>query len=213
MKKINTIFLASSSPRRKDLLKQVANNLNIQLKILRPNPKINMEELEIQNHNETPNKYVRRVAYKKAITAAKWMTGRNRKKNVLILAADTNVSFNNTIVGKPKTKKEAFNMLKMLSNNSHKVTTSVVLIYYPHKKICKNEFEIHQFTQSSTVWLGPISNPWLRNYVESGEPFDKSGGYGIQGKGQEIVRKINGSYSGVMGLPLFETLEALHKLN
>ncbi|OUT99095.1 MAG: septum formation protein Maf [Betaproteobacteria bacterium TMED41] len=208
---IKTIFLASSSPRRKDLLKQISFNLKMQVKILRPYQEINMEKLEIPNYDESPSKYVRRVALKKATTSAEWMLANNKKYH-LILAADTTVAFNNKILSKPNTKKEAFNMLRMLSNQSHKVMTSVVIVHNPEKNICQNKPKIYQFCKCSTVWLGHVHEPWLKSYVESGEPMDKSGGYGIQGKGQEIVRKINGSYSGIMGLPLFETLEVLQKI-
>jgi septum formation protein len=212
MKNLQTILLASSSPRRKHLLNQIANNLNLQVKVFQLNSKINMEKLEIPEKNETPGKYVRRVALKKATTTMKWII-ENKKKLHPILTADTTVSFDNKILGKPQSKKEAFKMLKMLSNNSHKVITSVVLVHYPKKQKSSNKPNFIQITQCSTVWIGHFSNNWLKNYIDSEEPMDKSGGYGIQGKGQEIVKKINGSYSGVMGLPLFETLQMLQNLN
>ena len=212
MKKIDTIYFASSSPRRQYLLKQIISDLNIKVKLLKPNPKTNIEDLETANFNELPGKYVRRIALKKAYSAKNWIIESN-KINYPILTADTTVAFGGKILGKPKTKLEAFKMLKMLANESHKVITSVVLMNSSEKKLYKKKDVIYQITLCSTVWIGQISTSWLKNYVESGEPMDKSGGYGIQGKGQEIIKKINGSYSGIIGLPLLETLEILKKLN
>ena len=204
MKTIKKIFLASSSPRRKKLLSQIAGNFNLHVKVLKPNPKINMEELETPYGHEMPRKYVQRIALKKAFTATEYMQERG-KKYLPLITADTTVSFKNKILGKPKSKNQAANMLKMLSNNSHKVFTSVVLVYHFEDGAHQKKLEFYQITQCSTVWFGNFSNSWLNRYIKDGEPMDKSGGYGIQGKGQEIIIKINGSYSGIMGLPLFET--------
>ena len=211
MKTIKTIFLASSSPRRKKLLIQIADNFNLHVKVLKPNPKINMEKLETPHRSEMPKKYVNRIALKKALTASEYMIERGRE-HLPMLAADTTVAFKDKILGKPKSKNQAAKMLKMLSNNSHKVFTSVVLVHDFQEDVFQTKLYYYQITQCSTVWLGNFSDGWLNNYIESGEPMDKSGGYGIQGKGQEIIKKLNGSYSGVMGLPLFETSEMLLNL-
>ncbi len=212
MKTIGKIFLASSSPRRKKLLSQIASNFNLHVKVLKPNPKINMEELETPLRQEMPRKYVQRIALKKAIAATEYMIER-RRKYLPLLTADTTVSFKDKILGKPKSKIQAAKMLKMLSNNSHKVFTSVVLVCHFENDALNKNLDFYQITQCSSVWFGNFSDSWLNHYIESGEPMDKSGGYGIQGKGQEIIKKINGSYSGVMGLPLFETSELLQNLN
>ena len=207
-RKIRRIYLASQSPRRKTLLSQIAENLNINIKILKSDTKKNMESLEEPKKNETPLIYTQRVAMRKAIKAMQ--TLELKKKPVFpILTADTTVSFKNKILGKPRSKQDAFLNLMKLSNGCHKVITSVVLVDLNNNKKIQNKKNIQQFTQVSTVWFGEISSSWLENYVLSGEPMDKSGGYGIQGKGQEIIKKINGSYSGIMGLPLFETNEML----
>ena len=100
MKKIKTIFLASSSPRRKMLLKQIASNFKLRIKILKPNPDTNMEKLELPNKNESPGRYVKRIALKKAITAKRWML-ESKKKYHSILTADTTVALDNLILGKP----------------------------------------------------------------------------------------------------------------
>ena len=212
MKTVKTIFLASSSPRRRKLLNQIAGNFNLHVKVLKPNPKINMDELETPYSNEMPQKYVARIALKQAITTTENMIEMGRKY-LPILAADTTVSFKDKILAKPKSKKQATKMLKMLSNNSHKVFTSVVLIHHFKEDNRQTKLEFDQITQCSTVWFGNLSENWLNNYIESGEPMDKSGGYGIQGKAQEVIKKLNGSYSGVMGLPLFETSEMLQNLD
>ncbi|OUW01526.1 MAG: septum formation protein Maf [Betaproteobacteria bacterium TMED156] len=212
IKKNKKIFLASSSPRRKTLLEQIAHNLGIEVIILQPDPDKNMEEIETPKNNESPTKYVKRIALNKAHAAIDWIKI-SRKSAHPILTADTTVSFKGKILGKPRDKKDAYSMLKLLSNNSHHVLTSVVVIDYCYEaKKSQIKRNTYQTTNSTTVWFGEISNSWLNRYIKSGEPLDKSGAYGIQGKGQEIIKKINGSYSSVMGLPLFETLGILKKL-
>ena len=88
-----------------------------------------------------------------------------------------------------------------------------MLIHHFKEDSRQIKLEFDQITRCSTVWFGNLSENWLNNYIESGEPMDKSGGYGIQGKAQEVIKKLNGSYSGVMGLPLFETSEMLQNLD
>ena len=133
LKKIRKIYLASQSPRRKALLSQIAENLNIKIKILKPDTKKIMEALEEPKKNEKPLAYTQRVAMNKAIKAMQ--TIELKKKPVFpILTADTTVSFKNKILGKPISKQDAFLNLMKLSNSCHKVITSVVLVDLNNKK-------------------------------------------------------------------------------
>jgi len=145
---------------------------------------------------ESPTDYVCRIALEKA-RAGKDMAGDGRP----VLAADTEVILNGSILGKPRTVDEAVNMLLSLSGRVHEVYTAVVLLDRDGTTVLNR----------NRVWFRALSRPECEQYCRSGEPFDKAGGYGIQGRAAAFIRRLEGSYSGVMGLPLRETRELLQR--
>ena len=202
---IKCIHLASESPRRKLLLKKICLDLNIKMFILKANPKVNSREFEKPKLNEKPINYVKRVSLKKALTAESWVKENKIIKHP-ILTGDTIVCFENKILLKPNCKMEAFEMLKTLSDNKHKVISSIVLCF---PCAMGNTPKIKQRTVSTTVWFTKIPDKWILKYTRTNEPMDKSGAYAIQGEASMFIKKINGSYSSVVGLPMTETRELL----
>ena len=197
------IYLASQSPRRQELLKQIG----VHFEMLAPDPSEDSESIEIPLPNEKAHAYVERVTIAKSIAAlARW------KKQQLpwapILCADTTVSLSNTatgeILGKPIDAADAARILVMLSGKTHQVLTAVALTITPHDQpIC--------LVQVSEVQFANLSSDQINAYIASGEPFGKAGAYGIQGLGGTFIPSIQGSYSGIMGLPLFETTQLLDR--
>ena len=197
------IYLASQSPRRQELLKQIG----VRFEMLAPDPSEDSESIEIPLPNEKARAYVERVTVAKSIAAlARW------KKQQLpwapILCADTTVSLSNTatgeILGKPIDAADAARILVMLSGKTHQVLTAVALTITPHDQpIC--------LVQVSEVQFANLSSAQINTYIASGEPFGKAGAYGIQGLGGTFIPSIQGSYSGIMGLPLFETTQLLDR--
>ncbi len=183
---ISSIHLASLSPRRLELLRQIGVDPNV----------VRVEVDESPIRGEAPAKYVIRVAIAKAL--AGWAVTSNNS-NLPVLAADTAVVIGDRILGKPQNREEGLEMLQMLSGKSHKVLTGVAL------------------TQGHTVSLLSTSHVTFRcidpaeaeSYWHTGEPADKAGGYGIQGAAALFISHLEGSFSGVMGLPLYETGELL----
>ncbi|MEB0163003.1 Maf family protein, partial [Glaciimonas sp. CA11.2] len=119
-----------------------------------------------------------------------------------LLAADTTVTIDNKILGKPADNAEAVNMLRQLSGRTHQVLTSVVVVY---------QLQSWQITQTSEVVFQTLSDEIIRSYCATAEPYDKAGAYGIQGFAAMFIKRINGSHSGIMGLPLFETAQLLQQ--
>ena len=202
---IKSIYLASTSPRRKSLLEKICLDLHIKMFILKTNPTANTKEFEKPRFNEKPINYVKRIALKKVLTAEHWLKKNNITKYP-ILTGDTIVCFENQILLKPSSKEEAFEMLKKLSDNKHKVISSVALSL---PSLIQNTWSIKQKTVSTTVWFAKIPDEWILKYIRTNDPMDKSGAYAIQGNASMFIKKINGSYSSVVGLPLVETRELL----
>ena len=199
------IYLASQSPRRQELLKQIG----IRFELLTPEFGEDTESLETPLENEKAQTYVKRVTLIKC-EAAK---NRWREKGIPwapILSADTTVSLGGIpsaeILGKPIDEGDAYRMLKILSGKRHQVLTCVAVLH-----------DIQEtpvvFIQTSEVEFGTLSEQQIASYISSKEPFGKAGGYGIQGLGGALIRSIQGSYSGIMGLPLYETSQLLINLN
>lgn len=177
------IHLATRSPRRHELLSQIGvphNQLAVQV-----------DETPIAD--ETPLNYVTRLALAKA------HAGRALTRDLPVLGADTAVVIDNEIMGKPQGPEQAFTMMRRLSGRTHKVLTGVALVSD------RSESRL----SVSSVTFRSVTTEEIHAYWESGEPLDKAGGYAIQGLGAVFVSHIEGSYSGVMGLPLFETAELL----
>ena len=195
------IYLASQSPRRQELLRQIG----VRFEMLLPLAGEDAESIETPLPHEKARDYVKRVTLAKATLAlARW------KKSGLpwapILCADTTVSLPNhpdgEILGKPVDANDARRILEMLSGKTHEVLTAVALTSKP-------EDPPNCIVQISEVQFGALSSEHIDAYVASNEPFGKAGAYGIQGSAGAFISKINGSYSGIMGLPLYETAQLL----
>lgn len=188
---MNHIYLASNSPRRWALLQQLGLTLH----------RLPSEVDETPLPNEAAKAYCLRIAIAKN-QAAQAVSFRQNFANFPILTADTTISIDNQILGKPKDPAEAAAMLKCLSGRTHQVFTAVCVSYQGEQFHC---------VQTSEVTFKTLSDAEISAYVASGEPMDKAGAYGIQGVGGIFVSHLSGSFTGVMGLPLFETSELLTK--
>lgn len=180
------IILASASPRRKELLDQI----NIAYRV---HP-VDLDETPLPN--EAPLEYVQRLAAEKSAACVARLGA-----DLPVLAADTAVVLGDLIMGKPKDRDDAFNMLRQLSGKMHRVYSAISLRGKEHG----------QAVSITEVTFRPLTDREIEIYWQSGEPVDKAGAYAIQGLGGVFVASINGSFSGVVGLPLFETSELLSK--
>lgn len=191
------IYLASRSARRRELLKQMG--VNFEMLLLREGVGREADFDETPRPGEEPRQYALRVARQKA--EAGWMRLEQRRlMRHPVLAADTTVALGTDILGKPKDREDAVAMLKRLSNTSHFVYSAVAVQFNDRLEDAVSITEV-RFKQ--------LSDDEIRRYVATGEPFDKAGGYGIQGKAAMFVEHIVGSYTGVVGLPVFETARLL----
>ena len=175
------VVLASASERRQELLKRIVNEFNIVVS------NFNEEEVELKS---SVSDYVKDIALGKAKDVADKI-----EEPSVIIGADTIVTIDNKVLGKPKSKEDAFNMLKELSGRVHKVYSGIAVINTKTN-------EILQDSVCTEVTFSTLTDEEIREYIESGEPLDKAGAYGIQGKGGVFVNKINGCYYNVVGLPL-----------
>lgn len=188
------IYLASLSPRRHELLDQIGV----------PHERIHVDVDEAPLPGENPEAYVIRLAVAKA--RAGW-NSIGAAGHIPVLAADTAVVVDGAILGKPTDREDALRMLARLAGRTHRVMTGVALI---EDRPGSGEL-VSSRLSISRVTFRPIAPDEALRYWESGEPADKAGGYGIQGLGALFVADLAGSYSGVMGLPLFETGELLRE--
>ncbi|HTD03173.1 MAG: Maf family protein [Pseudomonadota bacterium] len=195
----NKIYLASKSPRRRELLRQIG--VEFELLLLRDSPNRGPDVSETVLPGELPDAYVARVTREKADVAWQIMTMRKLPLRP-VLAADTTVVIDNQILGKPQDHVEALNMLQRLSGATHTVLTSIAVHHI--------DGSLHT-TQRSEVTFAALTDAQMQAYCMSPEPYDKAGGYGIQGSAARFISHISGSYSGIMGLPLFETSQLLRK--
>lgn len=193
------IYLASKSPRRRELLRQIG--VEFELLLLRDHTPRGPEVTEIVLPNERAEDYVARVTLEKATFAQKTMWWRKLPLRP-ILAADTSVVLEGRILGKPGNQAEAIDMMRALSGRTHQVLTHVAILH---------EDKTLQLTQRSDVAFATLSDEVIRAYCATAEPYDKAGGYGIQGLAALFIQDIAGSYSGIMGLPLFETGKLLEQ--
>lgn len=181
------LYLASASPRRRELLLQ----LGLQHEVLPQH----LDESVLPG--EAAPAYVQRVAREKAQVA---LLDARRRADLPVLAADTAVVCDGLILGKPQSQQDALDMLGRLSGREHQVLTAVA--------IAQGE-RLYQALSQSRVWFRPLAQDELLAYWHSGEPCDKAGSYAVQGLGAMFIARIDGSYSGVMGLPLYETMQLL----
>ena len=173
------VILASASPRRKEILQNTKLNFDIQ--------KSDIEEVILEN--ESPEDMVVRLAYEKAFDVAKRNTDR------LVIGADTIVALDNEVLGQPKDQNEAYQMIKRLSNKTHKVITGISLINLKENKIIKDYVV-------SFVTFKDLSEDSIKDYINTNESLDKAGAYGIQGYGALLVKNIQGDYFNIVGLPI-----------
>ena len=194
------IYLASRSPRRRELLTQIG--VRYHLLLFRERPEAGAEVNEDPLPGEAADAYVERVARAKAQAGWKRMLQRNLP-HAPVLAADTTVVVDGAIFGKPLDRRDAERMLAALSGRSHEVLTAVAL---------QAGESLESALSRSEVRFKALSPEEIRDYVASGEADDKAGGYAIQGRAARFVAELRGSYSGVVGLPLYETSQMLDKL-
>jgi len=195
------IYLASRSPRRRDLLKQIG--VPFELLLLREDLRRGADVDETPLAEESPGVYVLRVASAKAAMAVRQIAYRGLPQKP-VLSADTTVVFDGQIVGKPVDAEDAARILRTLSGREHQVLTAVAVALRE---------QIEAQISVSSVSFRELSDAEIRSYVATGEPLDKAGAYAIQGRGGVLVTRMTGSYSGIMGLPLAETVELLQKFD
>ena len=192
------IYLASQSPRRSQLLDQIG----VAHKLLLAGPDEDAESLEAVRGAEAPARYVARVTGLKLDAAVQRMK-RQGLPAAPVLCADTTVCLGRDILGKPADPADAVRMLQRLAGQSHRVLTAVAV-----QKGAKRLSALSE----SWVRFAPMTTAQIRAYVATGEPMGKAGAYGVQGRAAAHVEQIRGSYSGIMGLPLFETAALLRSL-
>jgi septum formation protein len=192
------IYLASQSPRRSQLLTQ----LGIQHQLLLAEPQEDAESLEAHIPGESPRTYVQRVTRLKLDAALQRLQLRGLPW-APVLCADTTVALGNTIYAKPADAEDAMRMLRALSGQTHVVLTALAIGTGSRRE---------EMCCESEVSFAPMSEAQMRAYVDSGEPMGKAGSYAVQGGAAAYISRICGSYTGIMGLPLFETAQLLKKL-
>jgi len=179
------IYLASRSPRRAELLQQ----MGVRFSVL----PADIDESELEN--EDPAEYVLRLARTKAQVCLQMLAHENLEMRP-VLAADTTVCIDGCILGKPADEAEARDMLQRMSGRRHEVLTGLAIA---------TNTEVQTMVSITQVEMAVLSTDEIAAYIASGEPFDKAGAYGIQGLAGTFIKRIEGSYSGVMGLPTYET--------
>jgi septum formation protein len=194
------IYLASRSPRRRELLAQIG--VKFEPLLFREGPRQDADTDEAVRPGEQPDDYVRRVTQLKSEAAWQRVVMRRGLQRKPVLAADTTVAIAGEILGKPNDRADAERILKTLSGTQHRVLTAVALQF-------EGRFEVA--VSESLVTFTALDAERISAYVQSGEPFDKAGAYAIQGRAAAFVERLEGSYTGVMGLPLFETSNLLRK--
>ncbi|MDH3286446.1 MAG: Maf family nucleotide pyrophosphatase [Betaproteobacteria bacterium] len=195
------IYLASRSPRRRELLKQIG--VPFDLLLLRQDLRRGVDVDETPLPDESPGAYALRIASAKATTGMYQVAQRGLPLKP-VLAADTSVVFDEQLIGKPEDTEHAVRILHTLSGHEHQVVTAIAVA---HRDQVESQLSV------SSVWFRELADAEIRRYVASGEPGDKAGAYAIQGRAGAFVTRIAGSYSGIMGLPLAETADLLARFN
>lgn len=185
------IYLASQSPRRRQLLEQIG----VRHELLLPGADEDAEALEAEREGESPDAYVQRVTLAK-LDAALARLQRRGLPVAPVLCSDTTVALGARILGKPADAADALATLRLLSGQEHRVLTAVAVGEGARRLLRLNV---------STVRFAPVDEAALRRYADSGEPMGKAGAYAIQSQAAAWISHISGSYSGIMGLPLYET--------
>jgi septum formation protein len=195
-----TIYLASRSPRRRELLGQIG--VKFEPLLFREGSRQDSDTDEAVLPGEQPDDYVRRIAAMKAAAAWQRVTLRRGLQRKPVLVADTTVALAGEILGKPTGREDAERILRVLSGTQHRVLTAVAAQY-------EQRFEM--VVSETLVTFATLDDERIAAYVQSGEPYDKAGAYAIQGRAGAFVERLEGSYTGVVGLPLYETAELLRQ--
>ena len=201
------IFLASKSPRRKELMEQIGLEFEVMV-----------SEREEIISSSIPDEVVKELALQKAYEIERMLLEKSegslfeqyRKagyEGVIIIGADTVVSMDNVILGKPADEEDAFRMLKLLQGNSHVVSTGVAIV-----TLTENGRQVTNFAENTDVYMYEISDIEIREYIATKEPMDKAGSYGIQGMGAKFISGIHGDYNNVVGLPIGNIYQTIKKL-
>lgn len=194
------IYLASRSPRRRELLTQIG--VPFSLLLFRSEPRLDEQVDETPLPGEVVDDYVLRVARAKAEFGTRLLQSRHLRP-APVLAADTTVELDGTIYGKPADAAEATSMMRKLSGRTHRVLTAVAIAW---------QGRILHRLNINEVRFRELSDTEIRHYVQSGEPMDKAGAYGIQGHAAMFVAEMRGEHSGIVGLPLCETTLLLREI-
>ncbi len=197
------VYLASQSPRRRQLLEQ----LGVQYELLLADDSEDAEALEVVLPNEAPRAYVQRVTLLK-LQAALARLQRRGLPLAPVLCSDTTVALGKTILGKPDDAKHASQILSALSGQTHRVLTSVAMGVVTKTGVVRKQA---QALSVSNVRFAPLTRSQIHSYVASGEPMGKAGAYAVQGRAAAYIEHLSGSCSGIMGLPMFETAQLLRE--
>ncbi|CAG4981859.1 unnamed protein product [Parnassius apollo] len=192
--KQKNIVLASGSPRRKELVE----NIGLKVSLC---PSLFEENLDPKSYNSF-SEFVEDTALQKVLEVDDRLKKQGHKPDVVI-GADTMVTLEGELFGKPTSEKEAFEMLTRLSGRSHTVYTGVVV---------KSFEKVVKFTEKTNVVFGKMDKEQILGYISTGEPMDKAGGYGIQGVGGTFVERVEGDYFTVVGLPLYRLCSVLYDM-
>lgn len=187
------VILASASPRRRELLAQIGMDF-----------KVIVSKADENISEPAPEQLVMKLSNIKAMAVYE---EHSIEEDTIILGADTVVAFDGKVLGKPKDTQQAKEMLSMLSDNTHQVFTGVTILY---KK--QGELKSETFYDKTTVYTYPISDKEIDEYIMTGEPMDKAGSYGIQGIGAKFIKKIDGDYNNVVGLPVSKIYQKIKEI-
>ncbi len=195
------IILASNSPRRKELLEKYGIEFSVT---------VSKADENIKEYNSASDFAVKASLAKAEAVLNKIKANKDFLKNdYIIIAADTVVTLNNIIYGKPKNKDDAFKILSELSGKTHYVITGVTIIKIIKNIKKENNLKTYTFFDKTEIKFKNISFKEIDEYIKTGEPFDKAGAYAIQGKAAKFVESINGDFENVVGLPVYKVLKFL----
>ncbi len=195
------IVLASASPRRRELLSLTG----VKFQVLPGN-------IEEKASSSRPSQMVRELSRQKALAVFESFSEEEKEK-ILVIGADTLVSIDGRILGKPEDEQKAEEMLMLLQGNTHQVYTGVTLITREVDENGKSVRRICTFAEKTSVTMYPVSQTEIRDYIATGEPMDKAGAYGIQGRCAAWIQKLAGDYSNVVGLPVGRLWQELKKMD
>lgn len=195
---MNKIILASASPRRRELLEQIGMAFEVM-----------PSDIEEKTASRVPCEMVMELSGMKAMDIFEKLPLEEREL-VIVAGADTVVAFKEQIMGKPSDRKNAEEMLSLLQGKTHQVYTGVTLIWQKEKEKQPSKLSFYEKTEVS---MYPMSMQEIRGYVDTGEPMDKAGAYGIQGKCAAFIKEIRGDYYNVVGLPIGRLYQEIKKIN